>query len=434
MGGETPRIIARHPEPSASGVAIDTWPWVQFSVPIDPDSTVNPDRFIVMDTNTMTPVDGTVACSGDYTVVEFIPTVGFSRDTEYMVTVIGGEGGINDGDEPFPNYLPHSDTWWFTTGPSASGTPTTAISGIPETSGVVPSGYVYVASTSPADYATSVSVDTRRITIEFNMDPSGWEDPSGIVPVSSYITVESRHALGYEWSTADPWITYALITQSGRYVTIESYASGTHLDSSGNIVEVSGTLNPMRHNAEYVVTVASGVQASGYEDMPRNYTFSFLTDLNPRYATTTNIRLEVGPFIETIPDATIDRTILKNSLDAARIWNAGASGGQFGELQGTEGDSVPWCVENYVRVATVRDLLRDEILARSSEAGNKSLGDFSVDFNSDDIMGAVGPIYKDYDLSAEKLAGSLAPPPGIFRRSKYNPSLLICVSMMPLPS
>lgn len=73
----------------------------------------------------------------------------------------------------------------------------------------------------------------------------------------------------------------------------------------------------LRYNGEYIVTVeASGLFGSGTNYMQTDYTFSFTTETCPSWSTVDAVRLAVGPFIDSLPDDTINKMILRASMQA----------------------------------------------------------------------------------------------------------------------
>jgi hypothetical protein len=65
------------------------------------------------------------------------------------------------------------------------------------------------------------------------------------------------------------------------------------------------------------ITIGSGIQdLSGSVHLEEQYEFEFMTTANPAYTNLRKVRLEVGSFVQGVPDATLQTKILEASLEA----------------------------------------------------------------------------------------------------------------------
>lgn len=193
-------VVEKYPSEYATNVYINDRVWAQFSVPIS-TSTATYYNFTVNEKNTYEPVDGEIVVtgiSGDIQdcIIQFIPTNGFTRDTEYSVLVSTAVKSKN-GD----HYLEDDLVWYFSTGSQIySGLigdyDPIIPSGTTEDDSVAfsyldPSGYpLEVMETIPIDFATNQNVSLPYIGIKFNgIIPSGFN-------LYNHIKLSSRKVLG----------------------------------------------------------------------------------------------------------------------------------------------------------------------------------------------------------------------------------------------
>lgn len=85
-------------------------------------------------------------------------------------------------------------------------------------------------------------------------------------------------------------------------------------------VTTSGLLqsfeNQLFTNDLVQVTIASGLRATDGTYLEDGYELEFLTTTSPSYSSPRKVRLEVGAFVETIPDMILEMAILEASLEA----------------------------------------------------------------------------------------------------------------------
>jgi len=105
-----------------------------------------------------------------------------------------------------------------------------------------------------------------------------------------------------------------------------------------------------------------------------NIDFFYTTAYYPVFTTPTQIRLTegLGSWIMDVPDDTIWRTILKNTIRCARLWNDGRGGLNY--------KRPAWCAVDFVHYATVLDLMDHYIQQLMMLSGSKRLADLDIDY------------------------------------------------------
>lgn len=131
--------------------------------------------------------------------------------------------------------------------------------------------------------------------------------------------------------------------------------------------------NTFPYNAEVIVTLSSLIKGnvSSYY-LGTDVKFAFTTELFPMFSGARTLRLDVGPSIDDFYDDTLNRMILKRSIDA---WEIGAR--EF-SLINPKNDALV-----YVRYGSLLDILEVISIKADIQRGTrKKLGDFQVDYAS----------------------------------------------------
>lgn len=194
-------------------------------------------------------------------------------------------------------------SWIFTTGSGSIETlpDTTSTSVIGGTVPVTPTttGELSILSTIPEDETSHLTTPVGDYTVSVLFDDS-------LVPgsITGLISVTAEAVDGD--SVTHP--------ASGLLVTTES-VSGPTL----SIVIASGQLN---NNNLVTITLGSGINSMGGLTLDEDYEFWFTTTYSPYYCTLQKIRLDIGAYISSVSDDTINAAIHQGSLGAdALTWD-----------------------------------------------------------------------------------------------------------------
>ena len=131
------------------------------------------------------------------------------------------------------------------------------------------------------------------------------------------------------------------------------------------------------YNCEVGIEISSGLPAQDGTVLADDIDYFYTTHYNPYYSTPTMVRLTegIGIWIKDVPNDTIWRTILKNSMYAVNKWDNG------NDRLVISGTNIPYCLPEFVTYATVLDLMSYIMFYLISNAGSKRLADLSITNN-----------------------------------------------------
>jgi|10_taG_2_1085330.scaffolds.fasta_scaffold01547_8 hypothetical protein len=392
----TPFHVISH-SPSGHIVPVNSNIVVEFNEKVDP-LTVNPLTLTIVEADTLDVPRGTVITSGAQTQLVFQPESYLNILTKYRVSV--PTPGIKDVDG---NNLADPFVWNFTTSQNelvggseiewAAGqasavttrTPTLWNSILTNASGTIEHG------------DGKISTTVKSLELVLNGSPSGtFSDLSG------YFGIKAVDVLGY--------------TLTGDHI---AGPSGYFITASGNAIHVAlptGAVSGstfLANNAEYTVTLKSGATASGFAPTTEDQTKSFMTEFYPMYTTDVLVRLFAGPFVADIPDDTIRRVALQHSRKLT-VFNGSTVYGP-----------VPYYVTDYVTCQTAVDVIRQEFSAMALKAGEKHLGDLSIDADVTSVKKLMDDTIKHLQACADEAFGLVRTggrrvKPLVTTRGKYN--------------
>lgn len=262
-----------------------------------------------------------------------------------------------------PVYFEGNLIWPFTTGSGNVQTlPTstaTTVTGAPTSTGSGTTGatsYLSVVDTTPEDQATNQDfTDPFSIIINFSEDI----DNSSIV--AGIISIVSEPVNGYDANN--------LITFSGDIPF-------THT-TSGSTVTIAIPDQMLFNNNVVTVTIDSDIQSISGKNLSSDYEFYFSTTYSPLYSSVRKVRLEIGAFIEDIPDDTVNLAIYEASLEAdLMIWNTGTSNSSY----------LNFAKRQFV-TCKAAEILLNNVMGGSSTLKSKKLGDFSVGYDTSGSSG-----------------------------------------------
>jgi hypothetical protein len=373
----TPFHVIDH-SPSGHLVPVNSNILVEFNEKIDKAS-INPLTLtIVEDDGSLDVPEGVISTSGNQTQVVWVPESNLQILTRYRVTV--PTPGIKDSDG---NYLLDPFVWHFTTSNTelvagteiewAAGTAAATVTRTPtlwntlltNASGIIEHG------------DEKITTNVRSLEIVLNGSPSGT-----FADLSGYFGIEGVDVLGY--------------TLTGDHI---SGPSGYFITASGNAIHCALPTGAVRtdtffaNNAEYTVTLKAGATASGFAPTLADETMSFMTEFYPMYTTDVLVRLFAGPFVQHIPDDTIRRVALQHSRQIT-VFNGG-----------TVYSPVPYYVTDYVTCQTAVDVIRQEFSAMALKAGEKHLGDLSIDADVTSVKALLDDTIEHLQACAKEAMG-----------------------------
>jgi hypothetical protein len=245
-------------------------------------------------------------------------------------------------------------TWPFETGSGSIQTvPTTAsttLTGAPTTTTSTSTSSTFaVSSTVPADLYTNMTLPTADydVVITFN----GTVDAATVL--ASRVTVETEAVNGDD----------ANITHSG--VLAKTLTVGT------NTLTITIPSGLLFKNNVVTVTLDDAIADTSGNTLGTDYSFYFTTQYDPLYSSVRKLRLEVGAFISSIPDDTLNLAIFEASLEAdALTWNKSTASGDYYEF-----------VRRQFTTCKAAEILLLNAGGASLGLAGKKLGDLSVTYN-----------------------------------------------------
>lgn len=192
-------------------------------------------------------------------------------------------------------------SWVFDTGSGSIETiPLTTSTSV--IGGIIPytptaSGVLTVSSTSPTIGTSHLTTPTGDYTVSVLFSEA--LNPSSV----NLVTIEAESVDGDISRPA-----------SGELITTQSSTGATL-----SIVIASGQLND---NNLVSVVLGSGINSTSGNYLASDYTFWFTTTYTPYYCTLKKIRLDIGSFISSVSDDTVNMAIHQASISAdAMTWN-----------------------------------------------------------------------------------------------------------------
>jgi hypothetical protein len=162
----------------------------------------------------------------------------------------------------------------------------------------------------------------------------------------------------------------------------------------------------LNYNYEYTVKIdASGLYGSGMNYMESDFTFTFQVVTCPSWSTVDAVRLAVGPFIDSLPDDTINKMILRASMQAMSRFYMGTN------PYGCSYLSVPEPVFRWVTCMAGMFTLNTIL---SNQNTNKRLGAFDVSYgvrpgsiSPSEVRKSLDDCLKESAISIQALDGTL---------------------------
>lgn len=164
--------------------------------------------------------------------------------------------------------------------------------------------------------------------------------------------------------------------------------------------------NWLNYNYEYTVKVeASGLYGSGTNYMQSDFSMTFGALTCPSWSSVDSVRLNVGPFIDALPDDTINKMILRASMQAMTRFYLGAN------PYGCDYNTVPEPVFRWV-TCTAGIMTLNTILANQNTS--KKLGQFDVSYgvrpgsiSPSEIRKSLQDCINDSSISIQSMDGTL---------------------------
>ncbi len=275
------------------------------------------------------------------------------------VTLSFSEGSYVVGDTynvvvKHPTAFEGNLTWPFETGSGSIQTvpaaASTTLTGAPTTTTSTSTSTTFaVSSTVPADQATNLTLPTTDydVVITFN------NTVDGATITDARVTVESEAVNGDDANITHSGILTKTLTTSGSDLTI-TIPSG--LFYKNNI---------------FTITLDDAIADTDGNTLGTDYSFYFTTEYDPLYSSVRKLRLEVGAFISSVPDDTLNLAIFEASLEAdALTWNKSDTSADYYVF-----------VRRQFTTCKAAEILLLNVGGASFGLASKKLGDLAVTYN-----------------------------------------------------
>jgi hypothetical protein len=160
-------------------------------------------------------------------------------------------------------------------------------------------------------------------------------------------------------------------------------------------VSASGTVESLDcqlfNNNVVQITIPSGIQSTDGSYLEEEYEFDFMTTTSPSYTNLRKVRLEVGGFIGSLGDDTIQTSILEASLEADSI--------TF--LTGQVNERVFNHARREYTTCLAGSILLDNL--GNLQLKSKTLGDLSVQYDTNGIRDMLGKLHACADKWAPQI-------------------------------
>jgi len=214
----------------------------------------------------------------------------FLLSTESVSTVGDGPTIYYPSMSDAAGAIPYSMSWHFRT----KTTPASTSTGYPY-------GWTEADISSSTPSSGEIDVVAQNVTIYFDHAISGVAS----IDWSSYVTLKSKSILGDRYTTA---------TFDGNSFVLDDWSGSISGTTTGTTSTVTLTSGNWEYNTEYYVTIASGLPIiSGWYN---GGTFNWTSYYYPYYATPTTVKMDGGGLLESIPNSTINRYIVQESMEA----------------------------------------------------------------------------------------------------------------------
>lgn len=319
-----------------------------------------------------TPVDITLIQqndeSGNPTIVRVTPVDSLITGAFYTIYVPRSSYGITSSEG---SSLAQSFSFNFNTAEGDSSAPDLPPSDDVEQLEPIPEELFLLTST-PTD-ASILQFGFGSLITKFN----------GRVPGDANVQVETRHPLGYGL-VADSWwsqnLQDPLVIGSEIFLSSKIEMSALSEEETARLT-TPGT-DPIKSDSILVLSKEADedglialdfdvntmfditIEVEGNEVNPA---LQFMGLLAPLYASVTEARMDIGPFVNQYNDFTIALSLYRHSITAEQLWN------------GTMPDEAPIRVAEYVIARTKRDILQTYFTDPSGVgAGTLALGDLKL--------------------------------------------------------
>jgi hypothetical protein len=373
----TPSITSTNPSDMQVDVSVNQLISISFNTAIEPTSVgVGTVILYVSDTVDIVPVDFSVSNN----VISVLPRNELLEETSYTLIVVG------DNNAPTVEGIKSLDTLTQMVGTTqvifrtgfekyakleevTSRTDYERIGPV-RLEDLTVTKDLYLVSSNPKNYSGGIDLD-KQIDIVFS---------SGIIDASSiaqYIQIDQAPVLGI-----DDYYGLPNIDASGCEYKLKAEVAG---DTSYDFTPPSYTLSvsgstlsinfdkDLLLNEELIITISDQLKAiDNTTVLGKEETLMFTSKYYPLFSSAQMMRFELGSAINTFNTDTINRIILKNSIE---YWETGGRSFKLCEPDGF--------ARKFVKCRTVIDLI--DLLTMSNqlnEGTTKTLGDFTVSQNN----------------------------------------------------
>ena len=375
-----PVVSSFDPSDNSTGIPTNKLITITFSEAID-TKTATSGTILVIDTETLEAIDGSFSFSSDETTVYFLPEKELRENTSYRIEVLGIDanlpaGYIKSKSTGDPLATTTKSTFQTTEDRFVSLEEITSRSDIDHIAPVRASSelaqvtsVLTLVSTDPAGFSSNnKDVNTISVTFDEDIDTNLWQD--------SWFQLTMTPVLDLDY-----YLGNTLDSDGKKYLYIEK--DSIYIDTPTGTISVSGNTvtwtrtdygtrqNTFPYNAEVKITLSKNIVSTSGATLGKDITFLFTTEFFPMFSGANTLRLDAGPLSADLYDDTLNRIILKRSIEA---WELNLK--EF-SLRSPISKAL-----QYTRWGSVLDLV--EILSLKADMNrgiSKQLGDLRIDYN-----------------------------------------------------
>ena len=380
-----PTVVLTSPATAATGVATRATIQITFSEAVD-KTTIKDGVLVLTDLDSFDTVPLTFSFSVSDTIVTALPKNELRSSITYSFTIAGASDNLPAGSVESAatgDALASTYTFNFQTGTErfvsleevTDRTDIDHVAPIREESELsLVTGNVTVVATSPDGFSTNnKSIDTIVIQFSEALDQALWNDNYFSLTVDPILDLTDY--LGNFDESGDPKLYMEDNTVPVATPTGTLSVSGTQLTWTRDTSIPAGEhskYNTFPFNAEINISLSSLIQGTSGNTLDQQVKIVWTTELYPMLSGCRTLRLDVGPVLDDFFDDTLNRIVLKRSIES---W----------ELNQKEfALSSPLIVaRHFTRWGSVLDSL--EVVSAKLDllrGTSKELGDFRVDFSN----------------------------------------------------
>jgi hypothetical protein len=381
-----PTITSTFPLNNDIDISIDVLILITFSEAVDRDS-VTTGTIVLTDTETLETLDGYITFTSSDTIVRFLPNSALRQNKLYKLTIVGSDQALPSGyvtSESTSAALTTTSTIKFRTKIEryvsleevTDRDDIDHVAPIREASDLGSStGVINITATSPTGFSTNNrEVSTITVTFSEYLDTTVFDSTTmfslEMVPVldlDRYYGNKDSSTIKKLYTEDD---TIPIALPSGDIVASTNRITWTRITPTLG-ADDHPRLNYFPYNAEVIVTLDSTLTGISGRTLGEDVKFCFTTEFFPMFSGSNTIRLDVGSVIDDIYDDTLNRIVLKRSIEGWEL----LAGRNFSLVRPS------MLAIEYARYGSILDVLEVIGVKADIQRGvRKQLGDFSVDY------------------------------------------------------